>query len=239
MPGIVYENLHSDDEDYYDNSGLNPGVDNTPYYRFLQNHSTKKKHHIIISFSLTIILTIATISTLVYEKWTGIPIGNEETNNIHLPVILGIMSLSLWAISIIYYRVYKATFGSIDIESNNGGSHPNLIPWEEVAGLPNTSYAYTNLSEIIFTFVFVVGCAWFFISCIISAIKPKSPPPQDPSFFEDVPFAFIFLSFMFLNLAVFLFSAALKRYIIYRRYSHEPLDTGVFMNGHVDSPPQY
>lgn len=233
---LIYDDDNDGDSDYDTFGEYNPRINNGPYESFLQRHSGKSKNNVIILGLISLGLMLGAIFTFKHEEKTGQPIRDDNGENIHLPIILSIAAAILWAFTFWAYSEYSSTFGSMEYGPEDfDSSQSRTVHWEEVDGLPVTSDYYSNVGELIIMSFVLLAAVVAFIYCIyyVKNHTPLSNPLDDGN---GSPYITLVISFGGLLTSLYFFILVFKRYLLYRRYSHAPLYSGVFIQGYLETP---
>lgn len=225
---------NSDDDDFFSNN-----VNNDGYLRYMsENNGTTTKDVAIIS-TIASIFSLLCLSSVIYRVCVynanppvKIP-EKESDNDLTFIIFSGVISLILWLGAFFTYRKYKSTVGSIE-RSPSGTVDFGVVPWqEEYGGLPTQQDAYSNTGEVITTGFFLLISVLMLGVAVSSYIYPiMSSGPNGGAPDSTGAIIFIVFGLIFCIVTGHLFTKAVSKFMYYRRFSHAPLYTGVYSNGH-------
>lgn len=183
-----------------------------------------RKQVFILSL-ISLILVFVTGGTWLYANHPK-NVNPEGENYFAFAMFLSFSTLVLALVTLVQYRRYSATYGSIDLDS----SHQNRVPWVSVSRVPNGSLAYSNNMEMFGTSIFLLAMAVATVVNLYYALgyllgDPKFKNPDIP---ENTPVPLLVICSLALFVSIFLFVRAYKRHLYYQRFSRLPLETGVF-----------
>ncbi|VVT46924.1 uncharacterized protein SAPINGB_P001455 [Magnusiomyces paraingens] len=200
-------------------------VDNDPYNAYLSRHSSNRGGVIFMTvlascFSVYFIYSFFNQFFCVGDSFPGNEDNTCGEDVGTLLIFLGFTSIMLWVVSITSYNQYRNTSGAINFEETSTGA--GFVAWQEENDLPGN---YSNWGELIFTGILTIvgfslavmfGLRW--VHFVPSLEDPDASTPMYMAIFFSIVFLISFHAFI----------RAVRRHLLFRRYSNAPLLSGVF-----------